>query len=141
MAAPYALTRQTAETTHKGEIRLSGSFIPNTAGTPAAAGIRGNWIASVAHTNTGIWTITIKAGYRGLRGLISAHCSLQLASAALSFVQLGAIDLAAGTVVVCNFTEGAGTLALADIAANANNRICVELVCKWLPVKDGSGIA
>lgn len=141
MASPYAITRQTAETTHKGELKLSGSFIPNSASTPASSGIRGNWISSVAHTSTGVWTITMKAGYRGLRGILGALCSLQLNASALSFVQLGAIDLNAGTIVVRAYTESAGSFALADIASDANNRISVELTCKWLPVADGSGVS
>lgn len=82
----------------------------------------------------------MKAGFRGLRGIIAVLATLQLDSSALSFLQVGAIDLDAGTIVIRAYTEAAGTIALADIAADPNNRISIEIVAKWLPGADGSGV-
>lgn len=141
MVAPTSLYRQTVETTHKSIVTLEGSFIPNGSGTPAASGIIGNWIDSVAHTSTGVWTVTIKEGFRGFQGITSKHLTLQFDTASPSLVQYGAIDLDAGTIVIRVYTESTGTLALADIAADPDNRIDILIHAKSSPIPDGSGIS
>jgi hypothetical protein len=79
--------------------------------------------------------------YKNVRGLISAQVSLQLATAALNIVQLGTIDLSAGTIVVRAFLEDIyGILAAADIAAATGNQIHVSLTFKYANVPDGAGV-
>lgn len=136
----YGFHKSTLETTHKGEVRYPGSFVPNGSSAPEASGIRGNWISSVVHTGTGIWTITMATPYKNVVGLLSAIATLSLASSGLSFVQIGAIDLTAGTIVIRAYTEATGTLALADIDNTAGNRISFEFVFKYANIPDGAGV-
>ena len=123
---------------HKGVIELDGIFWPDTASNPSD--IIGNWIDSVAHSATGVWTITMKEKYRGHIGLLGCQVSLSMNALGLSIIQFGAIDLAAGTIIIRAATESGGTLAAADIAANANNFIAVKLVLKFEKSQDGSGL-
>jgi len=119
---------------HKGEIILSGHFYPDTAANPST--VRGSWISSVAHTATGVWTITMKEKFRGWIGVLGAHVSLQLNAYADSNIQFGAMDLDNGTIIVRAGTAGVA----ADIAANANNIVFVTLHLKYSGAEDGSGL-
>lgn len=138
MVATYGFQRQTLESTHKGEVRLSGSFRPNGSSTPTVW--YGNWISSIAHTATGVWTITIKEKYRGLQGALAILVSARFNAFSPTVIQLGAIDLDAGTIVVMAGTESASDIAAADIASNANNWIDLELCLQYTKTPDGSGI-
>jgi len=132
--------RQTLETPHKSNILLSGAFAPNGSSATDAANIRGNWISSVAHTATGIYTVTMRTDFINLK-LVSVLASLRMDTAALSVARPGAIDMAAGTIVIYTFTEGGGTLALADIAADSGSWVDIALTVQYSPVTDGSNAA
>lgn len=138
--AQLSTIRRYDQQTHIGVVRLHGRFRFNGASAPTS--VIGNWVSSVAHTATGVWTVTLAQRFRKWRGPLSAHVSLELDAAALTFLQLGALDEAAGTVIVRAFTESAGTLAAADIAAGSNdgNWCHLTLVLKYSTTGDGSGI-
>lgn len=130
----HAIQRNDVKSPHKGEIVLTGIFWTNADSNPAS--VIGSWISSVAHTDTGVWTITMKEKFRGWVGLLGAHVSLSMNAYADSNIQLGAMDLDAGTVIVRNGTGGVA----ADIAANANNFISVTLHLKYSKAEDASGL-
>ena len=134
----YGIQRNDVKTPHKGEVILAGYFYPNGSSTPAT--VRGSWIDSVAHTATGVWTITMKEKFRGWIGLLGAQVSLSMNALGLSIIQFGAMDLSAGTIIIRAATESGGTLAAADIAANANNIIFVTLNLKYSKAEDASGL-
>lgn len=134
----YGILRDTIQGPHKGEIILAGSFRPNAASAPTV--YRGNWISSIAHTATGVWTITMKEKFRGWQGIVACAVSLRMNALALTILQFGAIDLDAGTIIIRGATESGGTLAAADIASNANNWIDVVLHLKYDKSQDGSGL-
>lgn len=134
----YGVQREPIEGCHKGEIRLVGSFRPNGSSTPTVW--YGNWIYSIVHSATGVWTITMKSKYRGWQGILGMFVSLRFASLSLTLAQFGAVDLDAGTIVIDVATESGGTLAAADIASNAANWIDIELVLKYDKSQDGSGL-
>jgi len=104
----------------KGLVYIEGSFAPDTANAPTA--LKGVGF-TVVHTSTGIFTVTLDSVYPSI---INATATLQLATAADKVAIVGTIDAAAKTVVI--FTLAAGSLA--DIAANANNRVNFTIVCK-----------
>lgn len=106
---------------HQEVVHIAGTFYPDTASAPTygTTGKRG-W--TVALTSTGLFTITLDSVYAGL---LSKHCSLQLAAADDKAVQFGVIDLAARTVQIRVYdTSGTG---VANVAANANNSISFSL--------------
>jgi hypothetical protein len=119
------------KTTYPERVLLVGSFVPNAAVSPVAAGnalldgygyedgyLFGSGIYSVIHTATGVFTITLDDKFHDFEG---AFCSLQLASAANTACQFGAIDTDAKTIVIRTFTPGTNTAA--DIAYAAGNRV------------------
>ena len=107
----------------KGIKIISGSFAPNGASAVSAASVKGKGF-SVARTGAGVFTITLQDAYVAL---LAGHCTLQLAVAADQYVQLGAIDVVTAKTVVINAWD-ISDAALADIAANAGNRIHFTLV-------------
>ena len=105
--------------THAGVLQVCGGFRFNTASDPTS--FMGNTIASVVHTSTGVWTVTLVSALKNARGVISLGApGLELDSSALTFLTWGKADFAAGTYIVRAYTESAGSLALADIAAGSN---------------------
>ncbi len=136
----FDFDRQTKETTHKSIVELEGHFRPNTSSACTSAQIVANWILSVAHTATGVYTVTMKTSYRNLQGVLAATGSLRIAGTALSWGRLGAIDLAAGTIVCYTFTEASDTTALADITAASGSCFDIRLALQYAPIVDGSGI-
>jgi hypothetical protein len=107
-----------------GRVVVSGSFAPNGSSTLAATSVNGAGF-SVARTSTGLFTITLNDSYPAL---IGAALGLQLASGDDKFLQFGSIDVNAKTVQIRVWDVSAA--AVADIAANANNRINFVLVFK-----------
>lgn len=106
----------------KGLVKISGSFAPNGSSAVSSASVKGKGF-SVARTSAGLFTVTLEDKYVAL---ISGKCQLQLASAADQMAQLGAIDVTSAKTVqirVWDISDGA----VADVAANANNRIHFEL--------------
>ena len=140
MSAPgVRLSKGNRETLNQGALELNGRFRFNGASDPTS--FVGGWISSVAHTGTGIWTITMKAPFIKNIGVFSRHVSLELDASANSTVSFGPISLSAGTIVVRVYTD-AGTSALADIAAgsNAGNWCHLTLILKKSKQRDGSGL-
>lgn len=129
------LNRKTQETSQPACVALQGGFAFNAALAPT--GIFGNWIQSIAHTGTGIWTVTLKPDFRGL-SLIARLVSMSLAASADSNIHTGPYDRVAGTLVVRVLTAGA----LADVAAATDNYCFLELVVASDAglVSDGGGI-
>lgn len=94
---------------------IAGSFAP--AGSDPVTDVVGKGF-SVARTDTGEFTITLEDKYVDL---IAGIANVQLNAAADVFLQLGAYDADAKTLIV-NAWDISGT-GLADISANANNRV------------------
>lgn len=103
-------------------VEVSGSFAPDTADPPTD--VRGDGF-SVVRTSTGLFTLTLDKVFPVC---ISAVPGLQLAAADDKHVQIGVVDLAAKTVQIRIMDVGGA--AVADIAANANNRINFTLKFK-----------
>jgi hypothetical protein len=114
------LTR--SQVLNRGEVIICGSFAPNGSSAVSAASNSGiGW--SVVRTSAGLFTVTLEDKYVGL---FSAQVSLQLAAASEHAVQLGAVDVVSAKTVqirVIDTTDGS----VADVAADANNRIHFEL--------------
>jgi len=99
-------------------IPVTGSFAPNNTGTVAATSRTGlGW--SVARTSAGLFSVTFTDKYSG--GLVAAVAQLQLATADDKFVQIG--TWTASTRVLQIRVWDVSGAAVADVAANANNRI------------------
>lgn len=110
-----------------GTVVVWCSFLPDTANTPVFVG---SGVASVAHTSTGLWTITLKDG--SYSSLLAKFATIQMASPTDVVAQLGvyvAGNNATGTPATITVTALAVATAT-DIAANANNSISVMLVFK-----------
>jgi hypothetical protein len=107
----------------KGIKVVHGSFGPDTANAPGLVLGKG---FTVARTSTGLFTITLTDSYVSL---ISADCSLQLASADDKYVQFGAIDVKTAKTVQIRVMDVSGA-AVADVAKDANNRIHFTLLLK-----------
>jgi hypothetical protein len=105
---------------------ISGSFAPNGSSALVAANTKGVGF-TVAYVSTGLYRITFTNSYGALQ---SATASLQLASGDDKYVQFGtytpATASAAATLDLRVWdASGAG---VADVAADANNRIHFKLV-------------
>lgn len=101
-------------------VDIDFSFAPDTADPPTD--LRGKGVASVEYISTGLFRATLKDVWVGL---LAAHASLQLAAGADVVAQIGAVDLDAKTVDIRLWDFSAG--AVANVAANANNRVNVSL--------------
>jgi hypothetical protein len=127
-------TLDRVETYGKGQARASFSFAPNGSSDPVAASNKGMLLSSVVHTSTGTWTATLNCG--GVKDIIAVFAFPQINSAANvdTSLQGGATINTGGsaiTVVIRNNPGGS----VADIAADASNRINVELVLQKGAVK------
>ncbi len=134
-----AFSRHTIETPHVGNVFLPGAWRPNLASATAAANIHANWISSVAHTSTGVYTITMKDAFKKLN-LVSVIATLRMGTWDDSIAQVAAVDMAAGTIVVNTAKEAAGALALTDIADDASNWVDMILVAQYNNCIDGSNV-
>jgi hypothetical protein len=125
---------------HKDTYLVDGRFRFN--GSSAPTSVVGAAVQSVAHTATGVWTVTLKPQFRNWRGVLSRQVSLELDASALTVLHMGPAVAAAGTFVVRAQTEAAGTLALANVASgsNAGNWCHFSLLLKYGTSKDGSGV-
>lgn len=94
---------------------LSGSFAPDTANAPTD--LRGKGF-SVARVSAGLFRITFEAKYVDL---VAALAHLQLAAGADQFTQIGAYTAANRTLDIRVWDRSGG--AVADVAADANNRV------------------
>lgn len=132
-------SRHKIQTPHVNNILHAGCWRPNGSSATAAANIHANWILSVAHTDTGIYTVTIKTDFR-YQKLVYVSATLRMGTSTLSRAQVGAVDLDAGTIVVNTETESGGTHAAADIASDSSNWVDMLLVTQYGPVVDGSNV-
>jgi hypothetical protein len=97
---------------------IRGSFAPNGASAISATsnkGSQGWW--SVARTSQGLYTVTLDKGGPSIEWV---EATLQLATAAARYIQVGAVDATARTVQI-RVVDDSG--AVQDVAADANNRI------------------
>lgn len=117
-----ARTYQEIQTIGRNRVKIACSFAPAAAGAPT--GIRGAGIRGIVRTSQGLFTITLMDTWNQCD---SAIATLQLAAAAARSVQIGVVNLAARTVQV-RVIDAAG--AVQDVAADANNRVNVELVMR-----------
>jgi hypothetical protein len=100
-----------------GHVIVAGSFAPNGSSALDATKVYGKGF-SVAYTSTGLYTVTFQDLYPQL---LSAVATLQLATDADQVVKVGTYSASAGTLVLTAWDISSA--AVADIAANANNRI------------------
>lgn len=107
----------------KGVKVIAGSFAPNGSSAVAATSVKGKGF-SVARTSTGLFTITLQDAYTAL---LSMTASLQLASGDDKFVQIGSVDVVSAKTLEIRVWDISGA-AVADVSANANNRINFVLV-------------
>ena len=106
------------ETVGIGVKIICGSFAPNSTSAVSAASNKGKgW--SVVRTSAGVFTITLADKYNSI---LSAQASLQLSTPDDKYLQWGAIDVASAKTLVLNVWDASGA-AVADISANASNRI------------------
>jgi len=103
----------------KKGVLVAGSFAPAAAGAPTT--LRGAGF-SVARSAAGKFTITFDQLYKTL---VSATATLQLATADDKACQVGTYTAASKTLVISVWDDS--DAALADVAANANNR--VNFIC------------
>lgn len=110
--------RPHAGTLDVGVVTLAGSFAPNGSSAVSSASNLGHgW--SVVRTSTGLFTITLEDSYVSL---LSLTASLQLATADDKMVQVGSCDVSSAKTVQIRVWD-ISSAAVADVAADANNRI------------------
>jgi hypothetical protein len=115
---------------------IAGSFAPDTADPPET--VRGGGF-SVVRTSEGLFTVTLTNRYAGL---IAGIATLQHSAANSDLkVELGAVvcSHAAACTVQIRVVD-ISSAAVADIAANANNRINFALILKTTTALDSTGI-
>lgn len=111
----------------QGLVILAGSFAPNGSSAISAASNKGKGF-SVVRTSAGLYTITLADRYAAL---VSIVVMPQLATGADSGLQVGTCAVsgtAANTIQIRNWD--ASDAAVADIAADANNRINFVLILR-----------
>ncbi len=109
----------------QGVVAIQGSFAPNgSSAVDSASNLGRGW--SVAHTSTGLFTITLDQNYRAL---LAGSCSLQLATGDDKMAQFGAIDVTTAKTVQIRVWDISGA-AVADIAADPGNRIHFQLMIR-----------
>lgn len=101
-------------------VMIQGSFAP--AGTGAVTAVKGKGF-SVARTGVGTFVVTLANSYADLE---SADAHLQLAAPNGNSANVGAVNLAARTITLVTVASGA----VADIAANADNRVHFAFVLR-----------
>lgn len=112
------------ETTRRKQRVVAGSFAPDTANAPTD--VRGTDF-TVVHTSQGLFTVSFSDGHGQL---VSAVATVQLASADDRKAQIGTYTPASATApatLEIRVQDDAGSGAVQDIAANANNR--VNFIC------------
>ncbi len=99
-------------------IPLAGSFAPNSTSAVDATSRKGlGW--SVARTSTGLFTITFSDTFSDL---VAFEAQLQLVTADDKYLQIGTLVNTATPIVQIRVMDISGA-AVADVTANANNRI------------------
>jgi hypothetical protein len=99
---------------------LEGRFFPNAGSAVSNASNKGKgW--TVVRTSQGLFTLTLNYYYPQIDSVV---CTLQLASAAARWVQVGTITTASKTIEI-RVVDAAG--AVQDVGADANNSIGFEI--------------
>ena len=125
--------RETLETTNKGAVVLFGGFKTNGGSSPTAAQIFGNFIQSVTRTGAGAYDVLLKPEFRNL-DVISKQISLQLATPGDSKAQFSTYVKTTGVQKVATIT----TAAAADIAADADNIVWIQMTIRYAVTSDGT---
>lgn len=118
----------------KGILLIKGSFLPNAGTNPVSSGYLGGHIASVVWVSTGLWRVTLRD--TGIRAIEAAIPGIQLnadnVDQAISFGAFTNVGVAQNSVSapVSFLMRNAPGGAVADIAANANNRVSFVLVAR-----------
>lgn len=118
----------------KGILFIKGSFLPNAGLNPVSSGFLGGHIASVTWVSTGKWSVTLRD--TGIRSIEAAIPGLQLnadnVDAGISFGAFTNVGVSQNslTAPVSFIMRNAPAGAVADIAANANNRVSFFLVAR-----------
>ena len=107
----------------RGTSHVEGSFAVDSSGDPTT--VKGVGF-SVAHTSTGLYTVTFSDKYQAL---ISAVVTLMSNAADDKFCQLGAWSTANSTLAL-RVWDVSGA-ALTDIAEHANTRIQFDVVLQY----------
>ncbi len=118
--ASRSLTKISAIT--PGLVAVPGSFAPNGSSALVATAVKGKGF-SVAYTSTGLYTITFQDVWPVM---VACTATLQEATAGDQYVTVGTYVAASKTLVITAWDASDG--AVADVAANANNRINF---CAW----------
>jgi hypothetical protein len=108
------------DTAERNRRLVAGSFAPD--GVGAVTAVKGEGF-TVARTGVGVFTVTLQDTYVDIE---CAEACMQLVAAGDTYAQVGAIDLAARTVVIRTVTGGVE----ADIAADADNRVHFQLMAR-----------
>lgn len=114
----------------KGRTVLVGSFAPNAASAIDQTKVYGDTGWSVVRTNTGLFTVTLDNAWQYV---LSGWAHLGLASGDDKIAQFGAMDptnaTPASRTAVIRIWD-IGSAAVADVSADANNRVFFGLVVK-----------
>jgi hypothetical protein len=106
-----------------------GSFETNSTSNPDAADSKGDKHWTVAYISTGLWRVTFGSNYKfTAANLVYAEAHLQLASASDKWAQVGSYVEADRTLDIRVLDASAA--AVADVSADANNRIHFHVVVK-----------
>jgi archaellin len=116
--------------------RVSFRFFPDTANDPTTVYDPNNDVASIVHTSTGLFTVTM--AYPVYR-VLSATATLQLATVGVvRDVKIGATSTTEGNLGDLAFTVSTTNGASAvDIAADPDNSISVALTLELNPGASG----
>lgn len=106
---------------------IAGSFAPNSSSAVAATSRKGKGF-TVARTSTGLFTVTLVNKFYDI---IEAQATLQLATADDKYCQVGSIAATANAArtIQIRVMDVSGA-AVADVSANANNRINFTIKCR-----------
>lgn len=105
-------------------VNLNFSFAPAGAGAPVVGEGCAGYVASITRTGAGAFLITLVDKYAAC---VSAEAGLQLNAVADLKCQFGAIDVVSAKTLALNVLAVATPT---DIAANANNKVHVQLVLR-----------
>ncbi len=107
-------------------IPITGTFLPNSSSAVAASSRKGlGW--SVVRTSAGLFTVTLTDAFNDV---VSVDVQLQLATADDKFCVVGTIVLTGTTPVFQIRVIDISTATVADVAANAGNRIHFIAWCR-----------
>jgi hypothetical protein len=123
-AAPAAKTGIPAHTPFRYVV--FGSFAPNGSSALDATAIKGDLaLFTVAYISTGLYRVTLQYNVNGVDNVTTGF---QLAAAAAQSLQVGPVDETNRTIDLRVVNSSTG--AVADVAADANNRISFTIALR-----------